>query len=69
MAQKINLVVLPTANPEYDFQNELTMRRAIERSFNDVSDNFRTITTKTDKEESLALKRYQFLLMGAAGNG
>ena len=40
MAQKINLVVLPTANPEYDFQNELTMRRAIERSFNEVSDDF-----------------------------
>ena len=69
MAQKINLVVLPTANPEYDFQNELTMRRAIERSFNEVSDDFRAVTTKTDKEASLALKRYQFLLMGASGNG
>ena len=69
MAQKINLVVLPTANTEYDFQNELTMRRAIERAFNEVSDDFRAVTTKTDKEESLALKRYQFLLMGASGNG
>ena len=45
MAQKINLVVLPTANPEYDFQNELTMRRAIVRSFNEVSDDFRSVTT------------------------
>ena len=45
------------------------MRRAIERSFNEVSDDFRSVTTKTDKEESLALKRYQFLLMGASGNG
>ena len=69
MAQKINLVVLPTANPEYDFQNELTMRRAIERSFSEVSDDFRAVTTKPDKDESLALKRYQFLLMGASGNG
>tara|TARA_R110002020_G_scaffold234820_4_gene446920 strand:- start:1042 stop:1251 length:210 start_codon:yes stop_codon:yes gene_type:complete len=69
MAQRINLVVLPTANPEYDFQNELTMRRAIERSFADVEDDFRKVSTKVDKEESLALKRFQFLLMGASGNG
>jgi hypothetical protein len=69
MAQKINLIVLPTANPEYDFQNELTTRRAIERSFADVDDDFTKISNKVDKVESLALKRFQFLLMGASGNG
>jgi|TARA_R110000824_G_scaffold354666_1_gene541786 hypothetical protein len=68
MAQKVNLVVLPTANPNYDFQNELTLRRSIERSFSAVGDDVREISTKVGKEESLALKRYQFLLMGA-GNG
>lgn len=68
MAQKVNLVVLPTANPNYDFQNELTLRRSIERSFSAVGDDVRELSTKTGKEESLALKRYQFLLMGA-GNG
>ena len=45
------------------------MRRAIERSFADVEDDFRKVSTKVDKEESLALKRFQFLLMGASGNG
>jgi len=69
MAQKINLIVLPTANPEYDFQNELTTRIAIERSFADVDDDFAKISNKVDKVESLALKRFQFLLMGASGNG
>ena len=65
MAQKINLVVLPTANTAYDFQNELTMRRTLERSFADVQDNLNEVTTKVGKEESLAMKRFQFLLMGA----
>jgi|TARA_R100000995_G_scaffold73606_1_gene42445 hypothetical protein len=69
MAQRINLVVLPTANPEYDFQNELTMRRSIERSFATTQDDFEKIENKVGKVESLALKRYQFLLMGAKGNG
>ena len=69
MAQRINLVVLPTANPEYDFQNELTMRRSIERSFATTQDDFENIENKVGKVESLALKRYQFLLMGAKGNG
>jgi len=69
MAQRINLVVLPTANPEYDFQNELTMRRSIERSFAATQDDFEKVENKVGKVESLALKRYQFLLMGAKGNG
>ena len=65
MAQKTNSVVLPTANVAYDFQNELTMRRTLERSFADVQDNLNEVTTKVGKEESLAMKRFQFLLMGA----
>ena len=69
MAQRINLVVLPTANPEYDFQNELTMRRSIERSFAATQDDFEKVENKVGKVESLALKRYQFLLMAAKGNG
>jgi|TARA_R100001530_G_scaffold31668_1_gene24865 hypothetical protein len=65
VAQKTNSVVLPTANTVYDFQNELTMRRTLERSFADVQDNLNEVTTKVGKEESLAMKRFQFLLMGA----
>ena len=65
MAQKTNSVVLPTANIAYDFQNELTMRRTLERSFADVQDNLTEVTQKVGKEESLAMKRFQFLLMGA----
>ena len=66
MAQKTNAVVLPTANTDYDFQNELTTRRTLERSFADVQDDLIAISQKVEKEESLALKRFQFLLMGAS---
>ena len=66
MAQKTNSEVLPTANTAYDFQNELTLRRTIERSFADVQDNITEINQKVSKEESLAMKRFQFLLMGAS---
>ncbi len=66
MAQKTNAVVLPTANTAYDFQNELTTRRTLERSFADVQDDLIAISQKVEKEESLALKRFQFLLMGAS---
>lgn len=66
MAQKTNAVVLPIANTAYDFQNELTMRRTLERSFADVQDDLIAISQKVEKEESLALKRFQFLLMGAS---
>ena len=66
MAQKTNSVVLPTANTAYDFQNELTLRRTIERSFADVQDNITEINQKVSKEESLAMKRFQCLLMGAS---
>jgi hypothetical protein len=66
VAQKTNAVVLPTANTAYDFQNELTTRRTLERSFADVQDDLIAISQKVEKEESLALKRFQFLLMGAS---
>ena len=66
MAQKTNAVVLPTANTAYDFQNELTTRRTLERSFADVQDDLIALSQKVEKEESLALKRFQFLLMGAS---
>ena len=53
MAQRINLVVLPTANPDYDFQNELTLRRAIERSFATTQDDFEKIENKVGKVERI----------------
>lgn len=61
-------VVLPIAPQQYDFQNESTNRfllqNAIEQTQNDLVNN----QNKTDKDSSLAIRRFQFLLMGA-GNG
>jgi|TARA_R100000951_G_scaffold110581_1_gene108673 hypothetical protein len=59
---------LPVANKEYEQQNEQVARRTIEQSLQDISSTVEGNTNKTNKNSSLALRRFQFLLMGA-GNG
>jgi hypothetical protein len=59
---------LPVANKEYEQQNEQVARRTIEQSLQDISSIVEGNTNKTNKNSSLALRRFQFLLMGA-GNG
>ncbi len=59
---------LPVANREYEQQNEQVARRTIEQSLQDISSTVEGNTNKTNKNSSLALRRFQFLLMGA-GNG
>lgn len=58
---------LPVANKEYDQQNEQVARRTIEQSLQDISSTVEGNTNKTNKNSSLALRRFQFLLMGASG--
>jgi|TARA_Y100001972_G_scaffold98598_1_gene122085 hypothetical protein len=58
-------VILPIAGTEYRFDNELTNRRTIERSFREVQDNINVVSDKSDKDASLALRKYHFMFMGA----
>jgi len=57
---------LPVANSDYEQQNEQVTRRTIEQSLQDISTTVEGNTNKTNKDSSLALRRFQFLLMGAS---
>lgn len=57
---------LPVSTPEYDSSNEQAMRRTVEQSFQDLESKVDSNTSKTSKPSSLALRRFQFLLMGAS---
>lgn len=61
-------IALPVAQAEYDRENEQITRRSIEQSLQDANANIEGNRDKTNKLSSLALRRFQFLLMGA-GNG
>jgi len=57
---------LPVASKEYEQQNEQVARRTIEQSLQDISSTVEGNTNKTNKDSSLALRRFQLLLMGAS---
>jgi len=57
---------LPVSSPEYDPQNEQVTRRTIEQALQDITSDVEGNTNKTNKNSSLALRRFQFLLMGAS---
>lgn len=56
---------LPVAQQGYDRENEQVTRRTIEQALQDVSSIVEGNRDKTNKLSSLALRRFQFLLMGA----
>jgi hypothetical protein len=56
---------LPVARPDYDAENEQVTRRTIEQALQDVTGTVEGNRDKTNKLSSLALRRFQFLLMGA----
>lgn len=56
---------LPTPVATYDPQNENIMRRQVEQNFRDIRNDMAAMSAHTDKATSLALRRFQFLLMGA----
>lgn len=58
-------VVLPIAGQQYEYNNELTLRRTVERSFREVQDTINVVADQTDKDASLSLRKYQFMFMGA----
>lgn len=59
---------LPVATRDYEQRNEQVARRTVEQSLQDMSATVEGNTNKTNKDSSMALRRFQFLLMGA-GNG
>lgn len=65
MAQSVS-VPLPVAAQEYDAQNEATTRAQVEQSLQDIKNDVVLAKTQGDKDGSLAMRRFQFLLMGAS---
>lgn len=57
---------LNNAPDEYDARDERLSRRTIEQNFQDVSSDITAMKTQTDKDSSLSLRKYHFLLLGAS---
>jgi hypothetical protein len=57
---------LNVATEEYEQVNEGISRRTIEQNFQDVSSDIHSVKTQSDKDSSLSLRKYQFLLLGAS---
>ena len=57
---------LPLASEEYEQINESITRRSIEQALQEVKSDVDLAKTQGDKDGSLAMRRFQFLLMGAS---
>jgi|TARA_Y100000114_G_scaffold53852_1_gene49178 hypothetical protein len=64
MAEKTN-IPLPLASSEYDEMNEAITRRNIEQGFQDINSEVGATKRIQDPVTSKAIRRHQFLLMGA----
>jgi len=56
---------LPVAPPGYDRANEDLTRRIIQNSVLELRIDLEGVRGQTDKDTTLAMRRNQFLLMGA----
>ena len=59
---------LPLPLPNYELINEQITRRTIEQLFQDVFSEINGVESLKTSAASKAIKRHQFLLMGAKGN-
>ena len=57
---------LPIPSPVYDAQNEATTRRNLELLIDQMENDLLVAKTQSDSTGSLAMRRFQFLLMGAS---
>ena len=57
---------LNRATEEYEEYDESMSRRTIEQNFQDVSSDIHAVKIQADKDSSLSLRKYQFLLLGAS---
>ena len=58
--------VLNQAPAGYEEYDESMSRRTIEQNFQDVSTDIHSVKMQSDKDSSLSLRKYQFLLLGAS---
>tara|TARA_R110000772_G_scaffold100542_1_gene200896 strand:- start:439 stop:636 length:198 start_codon:yes stop_codon:yes gene_type:complete len=65
MAQS-KITPLPLATLEYEQQNEAITRLTIEQALQEIGNDVTLAKTQGDKDSSLAMRRFQFLLMGAS---
>jgi|TARA_R110002126_G_scaffold51585_2_gene140927 hypothetical protein len=65
MAQS-KTIPLPIATLEYEQQNEAVTRLTIEQALQEIENDVTLAKTQGDKDGSLAMRRFQFLLMGAS---
>lgn len=59
-------VPLPYPKPSYDHSDQLTMRRQVEQNVEDIYSEIEKVATNVDSPSSLALRRFQFMMMGAS---
>ena len=57
---------LPIPSSDYDRDNEAITRRNLELIFDEVQNDLFLAKTQGDSQGSLAMRRFQFLLMGAS---
>ena len=57
---------LNRAPQEYQEYDESMSRRTIEQNFEDVSSDINSVKIQADRDSSLSLRKYQFLLLGAS---
>ena len=57
---------LNRAPVEYEEYDESMSRRTIEQNFEDVSSDIHSVKIQADRDSSLSLRKYQFLLLGAS---
>ena len=57
---------LNSAPSEYEEVDESVSRRTIEQNFQDVSSDIHSVKIQADRDSSLSLRKYQFLLLGAS---
>jgi|TARA_R110000787_G_scaffold226647_1_gene334460 hypothetical protein len=57
---------LPVARAEYDQSNENITRKTLEFALSNADNEIAIAKRQSDKTGSLALRRFQFLLMGAS---
>ena len=66
MSTQTRSTPLPVPPTEYDARAEAINRRTIELTLDQIENDVVLAKTQGDKEGSLAMRRFQFLLMGAS---
>ncbi len=57
---------LNSAPSEYEERDESVFRRTIEQNFQDIGSDIHAVKVQADRDSSLSLRKYQFLLLGAS---